>query len=104
MQQLDIHIKNLKEKFFGSGNIYNQNEAPDTYTAPDLVLIGFFGRTNFTWNDRYILSLSYRRDGSSRFPKDEKYGNFPGASVAWKINKDLFTESKVISDLKLRAG
>ena len=94
----------FERKVFGSGNIYNQNEIADTYTAPDLVLIGFFGRTNFTWNDRYILSLSYRRDGSSRFPKDEKYGNFPGASVAWKINKDLFTESKVISDLKLRAG
>ncbi|NHM02942.1 SusC/RagA family TonB-linked outer membrane protein [Flavobacterium difficile] len=89
---------------YSSGNVVDPNRNEDTFTAPDLVLLGFFGRTNFTLNDKYILSLSYRRDGSSRFPSNEKYGNFPGASIAWKVNKDLFTESKVISDLKLRAG
>lgn len=89
---------------YNSFNIINPNTAPDIDTAPDLVLIGFFGRANFTIKDKYIVSLSYRRDGSSRFPEGEKFGDFPGASVAWRLNKDFFNESKVISDLKLRAG
>jgi iron complex outermembrane receptor protein len=89
---------------YNSGNSFNPNRNEDTYKAPDLVLLGFFGRTNFTWSDKYIISLSYRKDGSSRFPKSEKYGNFPGASFAWKVNKDFFKESNLISDLKLRAG
>jgi iron complex outermembrane receptor protein len=89
---------------YNSENSFNPNRNEDTYKAPDLVLLGFFGRTNFTWNDKYIISLSYRKDGSSRFPKSEKYGNFPGASFAWKVNKDFFKASNLISDLKLRAG
>jgi TonB-dependent starch-binding outer membrane protein SusC len=91
-------------KRYSSGNFFDPNRNDDVGTAPDLVLIGFFGRTNVTINDKYILSLVYRRDGSSRFPEGEKYGNFPGASIAWKMNKDLFANSSVISDLKLRAG
>lgn len=94
----------FERSYFNSNNIYNPNDIADEAIITDQVLLGFFGRTNFTWNDKYIVSLSYRRDGSSRFPKDKKYGNFPGASVAWKINKDFFKDSKVISDLKLRAG
>ncbi len=89
---------------YNSGNSFNPNRNEDTYKAPDLVLLGFFGRTNFTWSDKYIISLSYRKDGSSRFPPSKKYGNFPGASFAWKVNKDFFKESNLISDLKLRAG
>lgn len=94
----------FEQERYSSGNSFDPNRNEDTFTAPDLVLLGFFGRTNFTLNNKYILSLSYRRDGSSRFPSNEKYGNFPGASIAWKVNKDFFKESNVISDLKLRAG
>ena len=91
---------------YSSGNklAVNPSAQPDYNTATDLVLIGFFGRTNFTYKDKYLLTLAYRRDGSSRFPKEEQFGNFPAVSVAWKINKDLFKESATISDLKLRAG
>lgn len=91
---------------YGSGNKYaiNPSAQPDYNTATDLVLIGFFGRTNLTYKDKYLLTLAYRRDGSSRFPKEEQFANFPAVSVAWKINKDLFENSKTISDLKLRAG
>lgn len=91
---------------YTSGNklAVNPSAEPDYNTATDLVLIGFFGRTNFTYKDKYLLTFAYRRDGSSRFPKDEQFANFPAVSVAWKINKDLFKESSTISDLKLRAG
>ncbi len=91
---------------YTSGNklAVNPSAQPDYNTATDLVLIGFFGRTNFTYKDKYLLTLAYRRDGSSRFPKEEQFANFPAASVAWKINKDFFKDSETISDLKLRAG
>ena len=91
---------------FTSGNklAVNPSAEPDYNTATDLVLIGFFGRTNFTYKDKYLLTLAYRRDGSSRFPKEEQFAHFPAVSAAWKINKDFFENSSTFSDLKLRAG
>ena len=94
---------------FESGNVnapsslnVNLNE---TSIEPDLVLIGFFGRTNFSYNDKYLLTLAYRRDASSRFSKEiGRWGNFPAASFAYKIKNDFFKENKTISDLKLRLG
>ena len=70
----------------------------------DRINIGFFGRTNFNYNNKYLLTLSVRRDGSSRFDKDNRWANFPAAAFAWKVNEDLFTDNKTISDLKLRLG
>jgi iron complex outermembrane receptor protein len=94
---------------FESGNVnapsslnVNLNE---TSIDPDVVLIGFFGRTNFSYNDKYLLTLAYRRDASSRFSKEiGRWGDFPAASFAYKIKNDFFKESKTISDLKLRLG
>ena len=95
---------------FETGNINDPNLptgatgfprfTPDT----DVVLIGFFGRTNLNYKDKYLLTLSYRRDGSSRFSEDNRFGNFPAAAFAWKMNNDFFKESKLITDLKLRLG
>lgn len=68
-------------------------------------LESYFGRISFDINDKYLISASYRRDGSSRFSKDNRWGNFPAASVGWKIsNEDFLKESKIISNLKLRGG
>ena len=66
-------------------------------------LISYFGRVNYGFADKYLLSLSYRKDGSSRFGEDRKWGSFPAASVAWRINKERFMENqKIFSNLKLR--
>ena len=88
-----------------TGNINNPNNItpPNTIAEPK-VYIGFIGRANFTYNDKYLLTLSYRRDGTSRFSEDNRWGNFPAASFAWKVKEDLFSESTKISDLKLRLG
>lgn len=72
------------------------------YIDDDIVLIGFFGRTNFSINDKYLLTFTYRRDGTSRFGADNRWGNFPAAAFAWKLKDDFFKESKLVSDLKLR--
>ncbi|MEO8534851.1 MAG: TonB-dependent receptor, partial [Flavobacterium sp.] len=68
----------------------------------DVVLLGFFARTNLNFRDKYLLTLSYRRDGSSRFEEANRWGNFPSVAFAWKIKEDFFKDSTVLSDLKLR--
>ena len=80
------------------------DSAPVLSINPDLVLIGFFGRTNLSFYDKYLFTFSYRRDGTSRFSDANRWGNFPAAAFAWKIKDDLFSESKSLSNLKLRLG
>ena len=80
------------------------DSAPVTNIDPNLVLIGFFGRTNLSFYDKYLFTFSYRRDGTSRFSNDNRWGNFPAAAFAWKIKEDFFSDSKTISNLKLRLG
>jgi len=66
-------------------------------------LVSFFGRLNYTLLDRYLLTVTVRRDGSSRFR--QHWGTFPSAALAWRINQEAFLKnSKTISDLKLRVG
>jgi TonB-dependent starch-binding outer membrane protein SusC len=95
---------------FETGNTSNPNLLLGPTGFPlltldtDVVLIGFFARTNFNFNDKYLLTLSYRRDGSSRFDSDNRWGNFPAAAFAWKMKEDFFKESNTVSDLKLRLG
>ena len=94
----------FEAKRYTSGNTFNSNSIPDYDTSTDRVLIGFFGRTNLSYNDKYLLTLTYRRDGTSVFAKENQFGNFPAASFAWKLNNEFFKGSKTISDLKLRVG
>jgi iron complex outermembrane receptor protein len=68
-------------------------------------LISFWGRFTYTLMDRYILTATMRRDGSSRFSEDNRWGNFPALAFAWKISEEGFMKNQTLfSDLKLRAG
>lgn len=67
-------------------------------------LIGLLGRVNYNFQDRYLASFTFRRDGSSLFSKNNRWGNFPSASVAWRIGKEKFWTVKAVNDLKLRAS
>jgi TonB-linked SusC/RagA family outer membrane protein len=70
----------------------------------DAKLIAFFGRVNYDFADKYYLSASLRREGSSKFGAGNKWGNFPGVSVGWRIsNEAFFPAVDAINDLKLRA-
>ncbi|MDP9081788.1 MAG: TonB-dependent receptor [Bacteroidota bacterium] len=63
----------------------------------------FFGRVNYGYNDKYLLTVTGREDGSSRFGSKSKYGFFPSAAVAWRISQeDFLKNNKTVSDLKLR--
>lgn len=71
----------------------------------DETLIAFFGRINYVFKDRYVAQFSIRREGSSKFGPNNKWGNFPSASVAWNVsNEDFMQEQTVLSNLKLRVG
>src|SRR5690606_28761128 len=66
--------------------------------------IGLFGRVNLSWEDKYLLTLSYRRDGTSRFSEKNRWGNFPAATFAWQIGDEFFPDARGLSSLKLRLG
>ena len=77
----------------------NSNEWVNTISS-------YFGRLNYSFDDRYLLSATLRRDGSSRFSPFYKFGYFPAASVGWRVSNEKFwnVPASVVSSLKLRAS
>jgi len=68
-------------------------------------LVSFFGRLNYTFKDKYLLTFTVRDDGSSRFLGDNQWGLFPSAALAWKVNDEAFLKDvKALTNLKLRLG
>lgn len=84
----------------------------DTFSDPapfpdfqDNALMSFFGRANYTYNDRYLLTVTLRADGSSRFAPENRWGIFPSVAFAWRMNEeDFFRRYKNLSNLKMRLG
>lgn len=67
--------------------------------------VSLLGRINYSYLDRYLLTVSMRRDGSSVFGENHKWGNFPSASIAWRLSEESFMKGlDFINDLKIRAG
>lgn len=68
-------------------------------------LFSLFGRVDYSYADKYLAAVTVRRDGSSRFGEDNRYGVFPAASVGWRIDKETFMKNQALfSELKLRVG
>ena len=81
----------------GSASMYSYKEMSK--------LISFFGRVMYNYDEKYLLSASIRREGSSRFGLNNKWGWFPAVSAGWRLNQEEFIKSiDWVSDLKLRAG
>ena len=74
------------------------------YNNADDNLLSFFGRANYNYQDKYLLSATFRADGSSKFSKGNRWGYFPSAAVAWRISSEPFMKktNKWLDDLKLR--
>ncbi|MBN1132281.1 MAG: TonB-dependent receptor [Bacteroidales bacterium] len=83
-----------------SGNTEPNAEGTDSEYA----MISFLGRINYAFREKYLFQLNYRRDGSSRFGFENRYGNFPSGSFGWRISEeDFFAGAKdIVSNLKLR--
>lgn len=103
----------------GSGNDFsNQDRAlryfnnagtfPDHVngSADDYSLVGYFGRVTYAFQDRYLLAANVRRDGSSKFAPEHRWGVFPSVSAGWRVSNEKFFESlqDVVSELKVRGS
>lgn len=74
------------------------------FDIPRNTLLSYYGRLNYSYNSKYLLTLSLRRDGSSRFSPENRWGLFPAAAFAWNIAEEDFLKGGKISNLKLRLG
>ncbi len=76
----------------------------DNYSYPDDILLSYFSRVNYDYQSKYILSATFRADGSSKFGDGNKWGFFPSAAVAWRISSEPFMQRTEtwLDDLKLR--
>ena len=88
---------------------YSQDGVVDAATVPTFAtdkpeyrLESYLGRLNYTFNNKYLLTASMRRDASSKFSPDTRVGYFPAVALAWKMNEEFFKNSNVVSELKLR--
>ena len=77
-----------------------------TGSADDYSLVGYFGRISYAFEDKYLLAANIRRDGSSKFAPDYRWGTFPSISGGWRVSKEKFFDpiSETVSDFKIRAS
>ncbi len=96
--------------FYSAGSDSTMNALGEASTRVNVYeteyyLLSYFGRVNYSLKDKYLLTATLRNDATSRFAPENRWGLFPAASVAWRINKEAFlSDSRVVSDLKLRLG
>ncbi|MEM8565729.1 MAG: TonB-dependent receptor [Bacteroidota bacterium] len=67
-------------------------------------LQSYIGKASYNYDNRYLITFNFRRDGSSRFAPDVRWGNFPGVSAGWRISNEAFWPETVVNNLKLRGG
>jgi TonB-linked SusC/RagA family outer membrane protein len=108
-QNYDFPFDTYEWNNLGSG-LYNggaagQGQSAVGSTQNGSTLISFFGRVNYDFNNRYILTASLRREGSSKFGRNNKWGNFPAVSAAWRLSEETFIKDKLpwVNELKIRA-
>lgn len=88
---------------YNIGAAANQNIASSGYSK--YVLASYIGRVNYTYDNRYLLTASIRRDGASVYSPGSKWGYFPSVALAWRVSNEHFlADNRVISDLKLRTS
>jgi TonB-linked SusC/RagA family outer membrane protein len=102
-QRINLSGGNLPGRtthWFAGNNLDQPSSRLEEHTLQSL-----FGRAIYTFNDKYILTANFRRDGSSRFAPTNKWGNFPSVSAAWRISQERFMANlSFIDELKLRGG
>lgn len=103
---------NLESYGFPNGTLFNENMGAGTaelnrhYNNQIITkLLSYFVRANYAFNNKYLLTLTMRGDGSSKFGANNKWGYFPSGAVSWKIHEEKFIKNiSQISELKLRAS
>jgi len=103
---VDITGGHAYQEFYVRSNL-DQSQGPTVTVRTDInrnALESYFARASFDIADKYLVSASFRRDGSSRFSEDNRWGSFPGVSVGWKVMNEDFMNDSFFSNLKVRAG
>ncbi|WP_175634558.1 SusC/RagA family TonB-linked outer membrane protein [Pedobacter ghigonis] len=91
--------------FDANGNKVPNSDPAFAFNKPQYRLISYFGRLNYNYDERFLLTATLRRDGSSRFGPAYKYGLFPSVALAWTVKNESFLKDiKAISAMKLRAS
>jgi len=105
MTNHDFPTDVFKYNSMQNGNALTLGEASMSSHKEAFKVIGFFGRLNYSWDDRYILMGSLRYEGNSKFGADHKWGTFPAFSAGWRIAEESFMEEvSFINELKIRGG
>jgi len=105
MTNYDFDYDVFKYNNIGSGSALQDGLAEMESNKQSNKLIAFYSRLMYNYQQKYLLSASIRREGSSRFGKNNKWGWFPAVSLAWRIDEESFTDDlSWLSDFKLRAG
>jgi TonB-linked SusC/RagA family outer membrane protein len=105
MQNYDFSSDDYEYNNMGNGAALPEGKGTEYSYQQENKLIGYFGRLNYNYKEKYMLSASIRHEGSTKFGENHKWGNFPAVSVAWNIKKENFLKNyNSISILKLRAG
>jgi len=87
------------------GTTFPGSEPKFPFDIQQNTIISFYGRLNYSLMNRYLITATVRRDGSSRFSEDNRWGTFPSVAFAWRIKEESFLRnSNTFSDLKLRVG
>ena len=109
--KLDVMAGYSWQHFWKKSYEYETNVAgtvvntPANYNPTEYYLVSFFGRMNFTYKDKYLLTGTLRRDGTSRFHEDNRWGLFPSVAFAWKMKDEPFFKNvDALSSLKMRVG
>ncbi|MBL7759758.1 MAG: TonB-dependent receptor [Sediminibacterium sp.] len=99
----------VEAKTFPNDLLQNENLQSAEQVLPVITnrfqstLVSFLGRVNYGYNDKYLLTVSYRRDGSSKFGANNKWSGFPSAAIAWKAHKESFLQKlPAVSNLTFR--
>tara|TARA_R110001632_G_scaffold2297_14_gene10120 strand:+ start:4461 stop:7346 length:2886 start_codon:yes stop_codon:yes gene_type:complete len=97
------------QKFEGAGsftgNLRDPLSVPGLNIDDDVINLAYFSRLDLTYNKKFLFTANYRRDGTSRFGANNRWGNFYGIAGAWKLgDEDFLKDSKVVSSLKLRVS
>ena len=95
------------DKVFANFGMGNGATTINSKIEPNVTTLSYFGRINYNYKERYLLTLTFREDGSSKFAKGRHWGFFPGAAAAWRIIEEPWMEKvkgNWLSNLKIRAG
>lgn len=106
MRNWDFPVDGVGPWDIGKGTYLSEGRAEMTsYKNPRERLIAFLGRVNYSFNDKYMATASLRHEGSSKFGKNNKWGNFYSLSGGWRISAESFMkDATFVNDLKFRVG